>query len=242
MWNKPIWNKLMRDFAQKLLSGASHPQGKRFALYQNNVMMSLIEALRTRFPVVEKLVGDMFFNQMAREFIRFSPPTSPIIWQYGANFSSFIQEFSPAQSVPYLSEVARLEAAIAPIFHAQDEMPIDLNVLLAQDLENITLTFAKAFALIKSDYAVLPLWQMHQEGAEIVPIDIDTPSFIALYRRDFEVHLDAIDQAFFMLLTHLQSGFPLAKAITESGFSEDDLTKAFHFFLKTNLLTSFSQG
>ncbi|MEO8121927.1 MAG: DNA-binding domain-containing protein, partial [Rhodoferax sp.] len=42
--------------------------GTRFAVYRNNVMVSLIDALADTYPVVQELVGEEFFRAMARVF------------------------------------------------------------------------------------------------------------------------------------------------------------------------------
>src|SRR5437870_13721217 len=39
---------------------------RRFAVYRNNVVAGLVKALKSRFPVVEKIVGQEFFAAMAR--------------------------------------------------------------------------------------------------------------------------------------------------------------------------------
>ena len=40
----------------------THPApAKRFAVYRNNVVVSLIDALATRFPAVQRIVGEEFF-------------------------------------------------------------------------------------------------------------------------------------------------------------------------------------
>ena len=38
---------------------------RRFAVYRNNVVVGLRNALKSRFPVVEKIVGEEFFAAMA---------------------------------------------------------------------------------------------------------------------------------------------------------------------------------
>lgn len=69
------------DFAAALLDPARPaPAGltswngsdpaQRFAVYRNNVTVSLIDALADTFPVVQALVGVDFFRTMAREFVR----------------------------------------------------------------------------------------------------------------------------------------------------------------------------
>ena len=55
------------------------PAPKRFAVYRNNVTVSLIEALAAGFPVVQRIVGEEFFGAMACEFVRAHPPGSPLV-------------------------------------------------------------------------------------------------------------------------------------------------------------------
>src|SRR5262245_42138387 len=52
-----------------------HPR-KRFAVYRNNVVVSLINALRTRFPATEAILGAEFFFATARSFVAAHPPRS----------------------------------------------------------------------------------------------------------------------------------------------------------------------
>ena len=68
-------------FAEALLSPESdHPPGlrtwngsdpgPRFAVYRNNLVVSLVDALADTYPVVQEMVGVEFFRAMAREFVR----------------------------------------------------------------------------------------------------------------------------------------------------------------------------
>ncbi|NNG62362.1 DUF2063 domain-containing protein, partial [Pseudomonas fragi] len=76
----------------------------RFAVYRNNVQKGLINALAFSYPVVARLVGEYFFQEMARLFIKKSPPDSPIMSTYGVRFADFIGDFEPARSLPYLAD------------------------------------------------------------------------------------------------------------------------------------------
>ena len=53
-----------------LSDGQGNAAGKRFAVYRNNVAVSLTEALITAFPSIYTLVGDQFFRAMAGSFLR----------------------------------------------------------------------------------------------------------------------------------------------------------------------------
>ena len=50
----------------------------RFGVYRNNAAVSLTEALAGGFPVTRALVGDAFFEAMARCFVAEHLPRSPI--------------------------------------------------------------------------------------------------------------------------------------------------------------------
>ncbi len=119
------------SFATALLdAGKPVPEGvtshtadrpaRRFAVYRNNVVAGLVKALGTRFPALSRIVGEEFFNAMARVFVIAHPPRSPLLMTYGDDFPDFIADFEPAAELPYLADVARLEAARTRAYHAAD--------------------------------------------------------------------------------------------------------------------------
>jgi preprotein translocase subunit SecD len=112
-----------RDVPEFITSYTAHRPPKRFAVYRNNVASSLINALRTRFPATEKIVGDEFFAAMAHLFITGNLPRSPVLMFYGDAYPDFIAGFEPARELPYLPDVARLEAARTHAYHAADAVP-----------------------------------------------------------------------------------------------------------------------
>src|SRR5262245_12312033 len=93
-----------------LTTARGAPDPKRFAVYRNNVIAGLGKALESRFPVTVSLVGEEFFRGMARAFIETNRPRSPVIAEYGDELPGFIEGFAAAASVPYLADLARLEA------------------------------------------------------------------------------------------------------------------------------------
>jgi len=69
---------------------------QRLAIYRNNVFTNLREALRTLFPVTEKLVGGDFFDYLADAFIRVQPSPAGDLNRFGAELGKFIAGFTPA--------------------------------------------------------------------------------------------------------------------------------------------------
>jgi len=69
---------------------------KRYNVYRNNVTVSLINALAATYPAVQRITGVEFFRVMARFHVRATPPTSPLLFEYGRDFPAFIRIFAKA--------------------------------------------------------------------------------------------------------------------------------------------------
>ena len=104
---------------------------KRYNVYRNNVTVSLISALASIYPAVLRITGMEFFRAMARFYIRASPPTSPLLFEYGRDFPDFIDRYEYARSMPWLSDAARLERTWLDAYHAADMAPLALQTLAA---------------------------------------------------------------------------------------------------------------
>lgn len=161
---------------------------KRFAVHRNNVVSSLIDALADAMPVVKELVGEAFFRAMAAEFIRSAPPRSQVLSQYGAAFPSFIAEFEPARSVPYLEDMARLELARLDAYHAADTRAVstaDWQSVLSRgiDLDRMRLRLHPSFRALRSDHAVLSIWRAHHGDGELGSVDAYRPQSVFVWRE-----------------------------------------------------------
>lgn len=220
---------MQADFAAALIDpAAACPAGlktwngsdpaQRFAVYRNNVAVSLVDALADTYPVTQALVGVDFFRAMARLFALAQPPRSPVLACYGQGFAGFIEGFSPAASVPYLADVARLEMARVLSFHAADATsvtPEEIQQYIAQPvrLPNLRIGLHPALFLMASPYAVASLWAAHQdEGSPIVAIDIDQPEHVLLMRRELAVELHVITAADHLFIGQLVEGSMLGLA------------------------------
>ncbi len=148
----------------------------RLAVYRNNVISSLVDALADTFPVVRQLVGDEFFRAMAAVHVRQAPPRSRVLAFYGEEFPGFVAQFEPARPVPYLADIAQLEMTRVRAYHAADAAPVaaDLVALALASGERIgelQLVWHPSVAALGSAYAVVSLWAAHQDGADLGAID-----------------------------------------------------------------------
>lgn len=172
-----------------LVGPEDRPAGRRFDVYRNNVVVGLIDALATGFPVIQRLVGEKFFRAMADVFARAHPPVSPVMQTYGAAFPAFLEAFTPVAHLPYLADVARLELGLRAAYHAADAAPLDPTALQMPDLERAIARFAPAVRLVRSPYPIHAIWRANTEtgapaaqgGAETVLIT--RPEFDPVARR-----------------------------------------------------------
>ena len=92
-----------------LLLGESSQNARRLAAYRRNITVNLSSALALTYPVVERVVGAAFFREAARAHALLEPSRSGDLNDYGANFADFVDSYAHAATMPYLSDLARLE-------------------------------------------------------------------------------------------------------------------------------------
>lgn len=192
----------------------SDPQ-QRFAIYRNNVTVSLIEALSATYPVVAALVGQPFFADCARVYLRQRPPQTPVMARYGAGFADFLAGFPPAASLPYLPDVARLEQARTKAYHARDAEPLGAEAFAALDptrLSDLTLKAHPSVGLLASRSAVVSLWAAHQGLCRLEAVDPAVPEDALVIRPAFEVEVIALVPGGAAFLGALADGMPLGEA------------------------------
>jgi len=207
--------------------------GVRFAVYRNNVAVSLVGALADTFPVTRQLVGVPFFEAMTRSFIALEPPCSPVLTEYGDGLPDFIAAFVPAASLAYLPDLSRLELARVRAYHAADAEPLraaDLaGHLAAPDrLPETRLTLHPSVTVLQSRHAICTLWEAHQADAPIEGIDSSRPESALVLREGDDVLVLPISPSTARFLAALASGATLgeATAVALAREAHFDLTQA----------------
>ncbi len=218
---------------------------RRFAVYRNNVIAGLTDALAERFPVCLRLVGEDFFRAMAHAYIRVSLPRVPMLFDYGEDFGKFISDFEPARSLPYLPDVARLEYAVGRAYHAADAMPLSRDVfrsLPPEGLESATVSLHPSTQVLASAYPVVSIW--HENTApdppQIVALDHAEDGLVVRPRLDVAVcALPVGGSAFVEALMGGAAFGEAAKAAT--GRARDfDLTTCLRALLACEAFTAIS--
>lgn len=228
---------------RELGAGAGCGSSRRFDVYRNNMVVSLVDTLRSTFPAVYRLVGEDYFTAVAREYIVQQPPDSPVLLYYGATFGDFLEAFPSAAGVPYLGDVARLEWARIRALHAADAEPASIDALADVDeakLDSITFMLHPSLSVIRSRWPVVSLWTACLNPDHSDDVDMNALEDGVVIRPALKVGIYALPPGGAAFLTALQRGETLGAAARRAmeANEEFDLAAQLRFIFETGIVTA----
>lgn len=197
----------------------------RYAVYRNNATMALLRAFEAGYPVLRALLGVDCFLHLARECARAQPPRTPVLAEYVQVLPGFIATTPLAETLPYLVDVARLEAACLQVFHAADADPMPAAQWQALSADPVALDEARlrlhpATAWLACTHAAADLWRAHlsaerMELADLEGIDVAAAQDALAWRDPAgRVQVAALPAGCARALDALQAGTPLLQALS----------------------------
>lgn len=251
------------QFAACLLNPELHPDAgiraassadaqQRFAVHRNTFATSLIDALGESFPVTQEIVGVDFFREMARMRVFADPPRTAILVEYAQTFPQYIRSYAHAASLPYLAEVAQVEAMRIGAFHAADAQPLATLAYreLALDpprLSTSRVVLHPAAQWLRCRHAAYSLWVAHQEAAgslrgNLAGIDPDCVEDVVVVRPEFAVGVHRLPIGGVEFLNALRDGSTLGEAFALASASPiaPDPVALFSILVEHGLVTELN--
>jgi hypothetical protein len=216
---------------------------KRYNVYRNNVTVSLINALAAAFPATLRITGVDFFRAMARFYVRAAPPSSPLLFEYGRDFPDFIERYEYAQSVPWLSDVARIERGWLDAYHAADVQPLmphELAAIPSEQLPNTVLKPHPATQVIRSRFSAVTIFTASRSDGSASHIEVVEPEDALVTRPALEVEVRRLPPGGAIFLSGLIIGESLGAAAS-AALSESpsfDLPANIHGLLEAGAFTT----
>jgi len=232
----PSLREAQLAFAAQVFDAAHSPAGRE-QIYRNNVFISLSGALAEVYPVVQRLVGERFFAQLARRYVRAHPSRSGNLHDFGRELARFMLQVQDLKDLPYLPDVASLEWACHEAFHGAEAAPLDFSRLI--NPENAKAPLHPAARLVASRYPVLAIWEANQaEDPGVVDLDAGG-DWLVVHRRELQVEMLRSTPGEFALLAALRDGMTLGEACEAALAAEPalDLSAAMSRFVTHGLLT-----
>jgi len=225
MIDNPNWSLRNSAFANALLDPdteipvgvgrGSEAAPKRFSVYRNNVVVSLLEALEGIFPSLKALLGDDQFALVTRAYVANSPPRSPLIQTYGENFADFLATLPPLRDLPFLGDVARVERHWLNAFHAADApnlTPDDLAGFTPDQSMELIFKTHPATCLFISQHPVYDLFQARKNWPNDA-INFEETQSVLITRVDYSPVIERLHLDQLHFFNQLLQGVRLALAI-----------------------------
>ncbi len=188
---------------------------KRFSVYRNNVVVSLMEAMKAAYPSIATIMGEENFGKVSRNFIANHPPSSPMMQHYGREFPEFLKNFKPLQKSPFLKDVAQAEMVWLQSYHAVDETclsPEDLSNVDPSETLNLTFEVHAAGHMVRSAFPVFDLFNARNLWP-CPSIDLEQSQAILISRPEYECIATPLENAQAGFFQCLFDGQTLAEAI-----------------------------
>jgi len=232
--------------AERWLTGDASLIEQRLAIYRANVAATATKALDAAYPVTRQVVGEAFFNGLARAYQRVAPSTSGDLFDYGAEFAGFVADFPHTQSLPYLPDLAQLEWAVHRAYGAADAAVWDRTALVQvapMRQSAIRFDWAAGTAIVDSNFPIARVWLIHQPDFEgEFGVDWSVRECVLVAREGFRVVASALgagDAAFIASsLTGAALGASAEMALAaDSGF---DLGRLLGRLMTSNVICGFT--
>jgi len=185
---------------------------KRLSIYTSGYVARLLECMRADFPVLRRFVGDPVFDAFAKAYLITEPPHSPSLFDLGAGFPKFLEETKPrnAETISLLDlppELARLERARTEVLRA----PGTENDPSAETSMSPFELFSEAFKvqatpclrLLELKFALVDCFAETDQNPPSAPEQ--RPSFVAIGRSDYCIHVKEIESWQFAFLRACES-------------------------------------
>src|ERR1700677_322310 len=199
-----------------IVAGPCHKAAvKRYNVYRNNVTVSLIDALAAIFPATQRITGVEFFRAMARFHFRVTPPTSPLLFEYGRDFPAFIETYEYAGAMPWLADTARIERAWLDAYHAADAEPLSAGALgsfPAEHLADLSFIAHPATRIVRSRFSAVTIFAANRDDAPVGRIDASVPEAALITRPDLDVAVRHLPAGSAVFLASLIARRPLGEA------------------------------
>jgi hypothetical protein len=192
---------------------------ERVGVYQGMYLLRMIEALEGDYPAVAHFLGSDDFAELVERYARAHPSSSYTFNRFGGKFPEFIREAKWLRRRAVLTDLARLERAVTEVFDAP-ESPAwpaeEIEKIPPEAWETSVLKPIDAFRVLSFGYPVNAYLQSVKSDDHDHPELPRRASWIAVYRKNYEVWRLDLGEPAFRFLRALSSGRPFGKAVAEA--------------------------
>jgi hypothetical protein len=237
------------DEALPLIDGDPARARDRLAIYRSNVAANAAAALTSIYPITRKLVGVEFFDGLAHAYRGAHPSVSGDLNELGEHLADFVKTFAPAQSLPYLPDVARMEWLVHKAHYAADHASLDMSRLASireEDYPRLAMTLHPAAALLTSAYPLFRIWEVHQDDYRgEIAVDLGSGAeTVVVYRPQYRATVARLARGEVVFLTAIGHGDLLGTALDRASAADAafDFAASLQRWATENIIVDLSVG
>ena len=214
---------------------------ERFSIYQNNIIENLVGVLANTFAACEKLVGEDFFKQTARSFVKDNLPKEAALYKYGKDFVSYFGTLGRQHNYAYWRDVAAFEWAENECYFEADTetlSPQELTNFSDADFQKLCVFLSPTVRLLETNCNIKDIVNFAKsdgvESGKEIESDrsevLTMPHYYLFYPTETKVIVDEINKVVFGALQSL--GDPIPMEVLAEKFSNQGCEQRFPSFLQ----------
>ncbi|TAM55897.1 MAG: DUF2063 domain-containing protein [Paraburkholderia sp.] len=191
------------------IEGAGLTPAARLGIYRHSAEEIHTVALRTGYPAVCALVGDAYFDRVARQYRRAHPSHSGNLQKFGDAFGAFLEGRPETAGLRYLGDVARLEWQRQQAALAADAAPLSADAFaaaLATAEGPIRIGLLPSVRIFASAHPVLTIWQLASQRADESVTLPEAGDHVLIWRDGGQVAMSPVHAASFAFIGALLQG------------------------------------
>ena len=192
---------------------------ERVGVYQGMYLLRMVEALGNDFPAVAHFLGDASFARLVTRYVAAHPSRSYTLNRLGDRFPEFIRASRAIRRRGFAADLARLELLVTEAFDApaSPAWPADEIARVPEEAwPDAVLVPAAALRVAAFGYPVNAYLQSVKDDDHDHPAAERRPTWIAVYRKDYEVWRLDLSKPAHDFLAALAKGRPFGKAVAQA--------------------------
>ncbi len=189
---------------------------ERIGVYQGMYLLRMVEALENDFPAVAHFLGAERFAELVTRYVAAHPSRSYTFNRLGDSFPGFIRTSYRVRRKAFVAELARLESLVTEVFDAPPS-----PAWPAEEIAEIPEAAWPGAVLVPSAalrvgsfaYPVNAYLQSVKDENHDHPATGRQPTWIAVYRKNYEVWRLDLSKPAHDFLAALVKGRPFGKAV-----------------------------
>ena len=204
---------------------------ERIAVYLSNTTYTLLRTLQQIYPLCCRILGEDYFKQVARAYIKRYPSRHSDLNCYGEHLPDLLVELiethDELSDFAYLPDLAKMESYLHMAYNTADDPFFDFKTFektVEQGGEEIYFLLSDSLALLESVYPLLEIWELNQntEQAESVSA-CEEREYLCIHRQHNKPRIGRISQPHYDLLQAINDGVPLNQLAERFDFLDSEL-------------------